>query len=98
MKILFAPVGLVAGLIAGAVGRKAFERVWALIDDEEPPQPNRRGSSRLKLVAALAFEGAIFAVAKGMTDRAARSGFAAVTGRWPGEDPAREAERDPAAQ
>lgn len=93
MKILFAPVGLIAGLIAGALGRKAFDRLWAAIDGEEPPQPDRRGSSRLKLVAALAFEGAIFAVAKGMADRAARSAFAALTGRWPGEDPAGDAER-----
>lgn len=86
MKIFFAPVGIVAGLLAGFVAQKAFERVWAVIDDEDPPEPERRDVPALKLVAALALEGAIFRVAKGFADRGARSGFTALTGRWPGED------------
>lgn len=88
MKFLFAPVGIGAGLLAGFAAQKAFERIWAVVDDEDPPEPDRRGVPALKLVAALALEGAIFRVAKGLTDHGARSSFAAVTGRWPGEDPA----------
>ncbi len=42
----------------------------------------------MKLIAALAIEGAIFRVVKGLTDHGARRGFASLTGRWPGEDPA----------
>ncbi len=87
MKFLFAPVGIVAGLIAGIAGKKAFERLWAAIDGEDPPEPDQRGAPVLKLVAALAIEGAIFRVVKGLTDQAARRGFASFTGRWPGEDP-----------
>jgi hypothetical protein len=90
VKILFAPISIGAGLIAGLVAQKVFERLWAVIDDEEPPEPDNREVPVLKLLAALAIEGAIFRLAKGLTDRGARSGFAAVTGRWPGDDPARE--------
>ena len=90
MKILFAPIGIGAGLVAGLLAQKAFERVWAAIDDEDPPEPDDRGAPLLKLVAALAIEGAIFRLAKGLTDRGARSGFSSLIGRWPGDDPARE--------
>ena len=34
-KILFIPVGVVSGIIAGLIGKKAFEGVWSLIDEEE---------------------------------------------------------------
>lgn len=91
MKFLFAPISIGAGLLAGLVAQKVFERLWAAIDDEEPPEPDNRDVPVLKLLAALAIEGAIFRLVKGLTDRGARKGFAAVTGAWPGDDPAREA-------
>ena len=37
-KILFIPVSIVGGLIAGLVGKKIFEAAWGLIDKEEPPE------------------------------------------------------------
>ncbi len=90
MKILFAPFSIAAGLLAGFAAQKIFERLWAVIDDEDPPEPDDREAPILKLLAALAIEGAIFRLAKGVTDRGARTGFAALIGRWPGDDPARE--------
>ena len=68
------------------LGKKAFEQLWAVIDDEEPPEPDQRDAPKLKLVAALAIEGAIFRLVKGMTDYGARRTFAGATGSWPGED------------
>jgi len=91
MKILFAPISIGAGLLAGLVAQKLFERLWAVIDDEEPPEPDNREVAVVKLLAALAIEGAVFRLVKGFTDRGARKGFAALTGFWPGDDPAREA-------
>ena len=90
MKFLFAPIGIVAGLIAGFLAQKVFERIWAAIDDEDPPEPDNRQARIGKLIAALALEGAVFRIVKGMTDRGARRSVAAVTGRWPGDDPAAE--------
>ena len=90
MKILFAPIGIVAGLLAGIAARKGFERIWAAIDDEEPPQPDQRDVPLGKMLAALAIEGAVFRVVKGLADNGTRRGVANLTGRWPGEDPAAE--------
>jgi hypothetical protein len=86
MKFIFAPIGIVTGLLAGIAAQKAFERIWAVIDDEDPPEPGNRDIPILKLVGALVLEGAIFRLAKGFADRGARSGFASLTGTWPGEE------------
>jgi uncharacterized protein DUF4235 len=86
MKVLFMPVGLAAGLAAGIAGRKLFERLWGLVDDEEPPQPENRDIPLAQLALALAVEGAIFRLAKGFTDHAVRRSFAGLTGTWPGEE------------
>jgi hypothetical protein len=86
VKVLFAPIGILAGLIAGFVAQKGFERVWAIVDDEQAPEVENRNASYPKLAIALLLEGAIFRLVKGMVDRGARVGFASVTGRWPGEE------------
>lgn len=88
MKVLFAPIGILAGLIAGLVAQKGFERVWAIVDEEQAPEAEDRDVSYPKLVLALLLEGAIFRLVKGMVDHGARSGFATITGRWPGEEKA----------
>lgn len=86
-KVIFIPFSIAAGLAAGFAAQKAFDRIWALIDEEEPPQPDERHAPLVKLVAALALQGAVFRIVKGLSDRGARSGFAKMTGRWPGEEP-----------
>lgn len=86
MKVIFVPVGILAGLGAGFAAQKGFERIWAAFDDEDPPEVEDRVVSYPKLIAALALEGAIFRLVKGMVDRGARVGFASTTGVWPGED------------
>jgi len=86
MKLIFTPISIVLGLVAGIVGKKVFEQVWGLIDDEEPPKPEHRQFSWPKLIAALALEGAIFRLTKGLVDHGSRTSFAKVTRRWPGEE------------
>jgi hypothetical protein len=86
MKIIFTPISVIAGLLAGLIGTKIFERLWGLIDKEEPPSPEHREFSWPKLVAALLIEGAIFRLVKGLTDHGVRSAFAKGTGSWPGEE------------
>jgi hypothetical protein len=85
-KILFIPVSILSGLIAGMLGKKVFEAVWGLVDDQEPPAAEDRETNWPKLVGALAVEGAVFAIARGLTDHAARRSFYNATGAWPGED------------
>jgi hypothetical protein len=86
MNLLFRPVGLIAGLIAGLLAKKIFDASWQLIDGEQPPEADVRHISTSKLVLSLALEGAIFALVKGLVDRGARKAFANYTGAWPGAD------------
>ncbi len=81
MKFLFAPVGIVTGLLAGMLAKKGFERLWAVIDDEEPPEPDnarRRGpeTGRSRWLS----RGRSSASPKAIVDHGARRGFAALTG------------------
>jgi Protein of unknown function (DUF4235) len=86
MKFLFAPFSIVAGLFAGFLGKKIFEQVWGLIDDEEPPEGEHRDATWAKVIAAAAIEGAIFRATKEAVDRGARVAFANATGTWPGDE------------
>jgi Protein of unknown function (DUF4235) len=85
-KLLFLPVSLGTGILAGILGKRAFETLWGAIDDEEPPQPEHRRAQLGKLALALAIEGALFRLLKGLVDHASRHGFARLTGAWPGEE------------
>ena len=84
-KILFLPVSVLGGLIAGLVGKKLFEGLWSLVDKQDPPDPKHREVAWKKVVPALLLEGAIFRLVRGVVDRASREGFTKLTGSWPGE-------------
>jgi hypothetical protein len=86
MNVIFVPIGVVGGLLAGVVGKKLFEQLWGLIDKEEPPDPKHREISVAKMVAALALEGAIFRAVRGLADHGTRRSFARLVGSWPGEE------------
>ena len=85
-KLFFTPFSIAAGLLAGLLGKKAFEQIWGLIDKEEPPEPKHRDISTAKMLTALAVQGAIFAAVRGAFDHFARVSFARVTGTWPGKE------------
>ena len=86
MKVVFVPISILGGIVAGALGRKAFDAIWAKMDEEEPPKPDHRQISLPKLAVALVLEGAIFRLVKGLFDHGVRRGFARWTGNWPGEE------------
>lgn len=89
-KAIFTPVSIVTGLLAGMVGKKLFQRFWALIEDREPPQAQERDRGLDKLALALVVEGALFRALKGLADHGSRRAFARLTGSWPGKPPAVE--------
>jgi hypothetical protein len=86
VKFLFMPISIGGGIVAGLVGKKIFEVIWGAIDDEEAPDPKHREIHIGKLAAALALEGAIFRLVRGLFDHGSRQGFAQLTGSWPGEE------------
>lgn len=85
-KLMFLPISIGTGLLAGLIGKKTFAMIWGVIDDEEAPKAEHRNISLPKLIAALAIEGALFALIKGLVDHGSRHAFARATGAWPGEE------------
>jgi hypothetical protein len=90
-RLVFIPFSIVAGLVAGLLGRKVFDLVWGAFDDQEPPSPEHHDATWGRLTIAGALQGAVFGAARAVADHAARRGYARFTGEWPGED-----EADPA--
>jgi Protein of unknown function (DUF4235) len=84
-KVLFIPISITAGLLAGAVGKKLFNGLWGTIADEDPPDSKHRDISWGLLIVAGAIQGAIFRAVKEATDHALRRAFYRTTGTWPGE-------------
>ncbi len=85
-KLLFVPFSVAGGIVAWILGKKTFEALWGVIDDEEAPDPKHREISLKRLVPALLLEGAIFRVVRGLFDHGARHAFSRLTGSWPGEE------------
>jgi Protein of unknown function (DUF4235) len=85
-KLMFLPVSLGSGLLAALIGKKTFELIWGVIDNEEAPKAEHRYVSLPKLIVALAIEGALFALIRGLVDHGSRQAFARATGSWPGEE------------
>jgi hypothetical protein len=86
MKLLFIPVSIVVGLVAGAVSKKIFNQIWGVFDEEEPPDSKHRDIDWTKLVIAAAVQGAIFRLMKEASDHYSRRAFYRTTGKWPGEE------------
>jgi len=85
-KVLFLPVSIGSGLLAGAIGKKLFGLVWGRFDDQEPPRAEHRDVSLPKLGLALVLEGALFSLIRGLLDHGSRHAFTRVTGTWPGDE------------
>jgi hypothetical protein len=86
MNVLFKPLAIIWGLLAGTVAKKIFTRLWGLVDDEAAPQPQHRAVPIGKLVFALLLEGAVVRVVRGLADHGLRQGVAGLTGSWPGPE------------
>ena len=54
---------------------RLFQFIWGRFDDQEPPDPEHRDVSWPKLAAALALQGAIFRLVRGIVDHGARTAF-----------------------
>ena len=90
-KVLFIPLSIGSGLLAGFMSKKIFDQLWGLFDEEEPPDSKHREIDWRKLLIAAAIQGAVFRAVKESVDHSSRVAFARTTGKWPGEErPERE--------
>jgi len=84
-KLAHKPVGLVGGIVAGAVAAVAFKQLWrALAHDDGAPEATDEERGWTEILIAATIQGAIFGLVKAAVDRAGASGVRSVTGRWPG--------------
>jgi len=83
-KVVFVPFSVIGSLLAGLVARKAFDHVWALVDDEDPPEPGDEDAGWDKLLSAAVLQAVVFALARAVFDRQARRAYRHATGVWPG--------------
>lgn len=85
MRLIYKPIGIVLGIVAGLLGKRLFDFVWEKVDDQEPPKATTQQTTVAKLVAASAIQGVIFRVTRVLVDRAGAQGWFRLTGAWPGE-------------
>jgi hypothetical protein len=85
MKVLYKPFAIIASLIGARLGRNAFKKMWARIDDTDPPEPTIEEASLGKVVGAAALEAATMAAIGAAVDRASARSFHYLTGFWPGK-------------
>jgi hypothetical protein len=85
-KVAFLPFSIGSGLVAGQIAKRVFARAWGLIDEQEPPKPEHRDVALTKLMAAVAIEGVVFALTRGLVDHGSRVLYLRLTGSWPGDE------------
>jgi len=85
MGLIYKPVGIVLGLLAGQLAKKIFDYIWTKLDDEEPPEATTETATWQRVLTAAALQGVIFRVVRAAVNRYGAIGFRHLTGVWPGE-------------
>lgn len=86
-KILYRPVGLVAGMVSGALAGLLFRQVWKRVSSntDEAPSALKSEFPLREVLLAAAIQGAIYAFVKAIVDRGGARAFQKLTGEWPGD-------------
>jgi hypothetical protein len=85
VKLLYLPIGIAGGVLGARVAGAVFERTWKLAAREgDPPKATDQGHGWVEVVATATVKGAVFGGVKALVDHASATGFARVTGVWPG--------------
>ena len=83
MRLLYKPFGIIGAIIASLLGRKAFDSIWAKVDDQPPPKPGTGQSTAVKVIGAQALRASVMAASAAAVDRAMARGFHYAVGIWP---------------
>jgi Protein of unknown function (DUF4235) len=84
VRILYKPLGLLAGVVGGLVASAVFKQVWKhLSGEDEAPQATDPDHSWREVLVAAAIEGAVFGLVKAAIDRGGAKGYEKLTGVWP---------------
>lgn len=86
-KILYKPIGIAVGVLAGLLAGKVFELIWGLVSDEQPADADDRDAGWPEVLISAGIQGAVFATVQALVRRSGAKGFERMTGIWPGGDP-----------
>ncbi|MEV4417581.1 DUF4235 domain-containing protein [Catellatospora sp. NPDC049609] len=83
-KLVYRPIGMVGGALAGVIAGAAFKQVWRLASGK-PDTPNATDPDKgwTEILIAAALQGAVFGLVKAAVDRGGAHSVKALTGRWP---------------
>lgn len=87
-KILYRPIGLISGMISGALAGVIFKQVWKHASPqhrEDSPKALESEFGLGEVLIAAALQGALFAIVKALVDRGGARAFERATGEWPGD-------------
>jgi hypothetical protein len=85
-KLVYKPFGLVLGVLSGMLAGAVFKQLWKRVSDEDDPPKARESEYGWKeVLAAAAVQGAVFGLVKAAIDRSGARAFEKVTGSWPGD-------------
>lgn len=85
MTVIYKPLGVTMGIIAGLLSTRLFNFLWGKFDEEDPPKANTQAANWPKLLSAAAVQGIVFKVVRVVVDRGTAKSFHHLTGVWPGE-------------
>jgi hypothetical protein len=84
-RVIYKPFGLLFSVLGGIVAGMIFKRIWGTVGHEdEAPEATDATKGWSEVLIAAAAEGAVFGGVKALVDRAGATGFAHLTGSWPG--------------
>ena len=87
-KVLYRPIGLLSGIVSGAVAAAIFRQIWKRASpghQEDSPKALESEYSLREVLLAAAIQGALFALVTALVDRAGARAFERATGSWPGD-------------
>lgn len=84
-RLIYKPFGLIISVLGGIVAGTIFKRLWAAAGrEEDAPKATDQSKEWGEVIVAAAAQGAVFGAVKAFIDRAGATGFAWLTGAWPG--------------
>lgn len=83
MKAAYKPFGIIVGLLAGLLSKKAIDKIWTRASSDAPADPEDRDATWTEVLVSAAVSGAVMRLVQATVRRVGASAFNRATGYWP---------------